>query len=134
MPTILQFMARILVVDDEIVFADLIALLLRREGHQASITHDPQTALQMLKDTPFDLVIAEAHLPQVAQTDFPAAVHALDPGIQVVLLSGEFHSQSAPGPHLTSVGVRLLLPKPFLVAEFVQRINLLLADQNGAAP
>jgi two-component system, response regulator FlrC len=130
-PTLRPAMARILVVDDEIVFADLIALLLRRESHSVSMTHDPQTALQMIQESQFDLLIAEAHLPPVNGLDFPASVYALQPSLQIVLLSGEFHSQSAPGPHLLSVGVRMLLPKPFLVAEFTQKIHARLTDKTA---
>ena len=45
---------RLLIVDDEQRMVDIVAMVLRREGHDVSACTDPEAALAMLDDQAFD--------------------------------------------------------------------------------
>lgn len=53
-----------LVVDDDIVLADLVAFTLRKEGFQVIQAHDGETALKRWSDEKPDIVILDVNLPK----------------------------------------------------------------------
>lgn len=53
-----------LVVDDDPVLADLVAFTLRREGFDAILAHDGQTALDRWRDESPDFIILDVNLPR----------------------------------------------------------------------
>jgi len=56
-------MASILVVDDERPVADLIRTALDRSGHVVEIAQDVDTALRLLGETHYDLVLSDLRMP-----------------------------------------------------------------------
>ncbi len=58
--------ARVLVVDDEAVVADFVQRVLAQDGHRADVASDGETALAMLGEGGFDLVICDLKLPDMS--------------------------------------------------------------------
>ncbi len=56
---------RILIVDDDANIAELISLYLTKECFETQIASDGQSALDMLKQSPFDLVLLDIMLPGI---------------------------------------------------------------------
>ena len=52
--------ARILVVDDERSMREMLAILLKREGHDVTVAENGKTAIDLLNRHPFDLVVSDA--------------------------------------------------------------------------
>lgn len=57
--------ARILLVEDDAVIADLLRRNLHARGHEVSVAMDAQNALAYLQATPFDLIILDINLPDL---------------------------------------------------------------------
>jgi DNA-binding response OmpR family regulator len=57
--------ARILLVEDDAVIADLLRRNLHARGHEVSMAGDAQSALLSLQTTPFDLIILDINLPDL---------------------------------------------------------------------
>ena len=57
--------ARILIVDDEPHAVRVLKLGLDRKGHEVSIAHDGQEALERLRDGAFDVVITDMQMPRL---------------------------------------------------------------------
>ncbi len=56
-------MGAILVVDDEQSMRDFLAIYLRRNGHQVKVAADGSKALELLRETAFDLVVTDLRMP-----------------------------------------------------------------------
>ena len=52
-----------LVVDDNVDGALMLARLLRGWGHQVAVAHDGDTAIELARDQPFDVVLLDIGLP-----------------------------------------------------------------------
>ena len=81
----------VLIAEDEAEAADLIAMILRREGCEVIIASDGATALEMARELPRpDLILLDLELPIMDGRAFLAAVradHSLS-GIPVFVVSG----------------------------------------------
>ncbi len=54
---------RALVVDDEVMLADMLRMALRSEGWDTRVAHDGQTALKLARETPPDVVVLDIMMP-----------------------------------------------------------------------
>ena len=60
---------RVLVVDDELRFCQILDLMLRNENYEVLTTTDPQQAIRMLDEQEFDLVISDMRMAQFSGMD-----------------------------------------------------------------
>ncbi|MDP2622578.1 MAG: response regulator transcription factor [Actinomycetota bacterium] len=56
---------RILVVDDEVALADIVASYLRREGFEVTVAHDGRAAIDLVREKPPDVVLLDVMLPGI---------------------------------------------------------------------
>ena len=71
---------RILVVDDERSMREMLAILLKREGHEVSVAENGRAAIELLNQRPFDLVVsclAIHHLASAAKRDLFGRIAAV---------------------------------------------------------
>ena len=82
---------RVLVVDDERLFAELLRVALRSaEGIDVvDVVHDVQTAVRRMTDTRPDVVLADYHLPDGTGSDIARTVRATLPETSVLILTGD---------------------------------------------
>lgn len=62
-------MAKIILVDDDQMLLDLLSEILINNGHQVDIAHDGKEALEMVKKTPYELMILDMHMPTLGGMD-----------------------------------------------------------------
>ena len=62
-------MAKVLIVDDNIVCRSILSLLLTHQGHKVTLAEDGQTALDCLKSDKFDLIILDHMMPDISGLD-----------------------------------------------------------------
>lgn len=67
---------KVLIVDDEIVLADLIAEILRNAGYRPTTINAPEVALDMLQEQEFDAIISDMKMPRM--TGEQLMEHVLD--------------------------------------------------------
>jgi DNA-binding response OmpR family regulator len=88
--------ARILVVDDDLVLLDLLQLHLRRHGHSVSLAADAVQALQSLVTGRFDLVLTDLEMPYLDGLEFIEAIRseAATHGLPIVVLTARQDDES----------------------------------------
>ena len=81
-------MARILVVDDDPDFVEVVRLVLEAKGYQVEVAYNGETALEMMRENPPDLVILDVMMKGVLDGVYLA--HTMDeelPKIPVIMVS-----------------------------------------------
>jgi DNA-binding response OmpR family regulator len=81
-------MARILVIDDEEQVRDMLQEMLQSTGHEVLVASNGDAALQMLRESPCDVVIADIFMPGKPGLDTIRELHAEHPSVKIVALSG----------------------------------------------
>ncbi|MFP5214136.1 MAG: response regulator [Acidobacteriota bacterium] len=93
----MDYVRRILVVDDEIHYANTLVRHLKREGFHADLAQDGHGAAAKIEDassktTPFDLIILNALMNSAKGIDLLEWLQQNHPGASVILISDYGHS------------------------------------------
>ena len=113
---------RILVLDDEESFAEMLSDLLSNQRFQVEITTRPKVALEILRQKHFDLLVSDYKMPLMDGGDFLERARQIYPDLPVILISG--HMRIADLVKVANFGVTLVLEKPFkseILFEYVRR-------------
>lgn len=79
----------VLIIEDEEVLAKNIRLYLERSGFDARTAVSAEDGMQQIREFRPDLILLDYQLPGRNGLDFLAEVHGYDPGIPVVMLTGQ---------------------------------------------
>lgn len=119
-------MARILVVEDEPTLNDLIARLLRQEGHDVMQAHDGQQALDLVEQRRPDLIILDWMLPKLDGPTVSARIreHHIIP---IIMLTAK--AEEADLIFGLEAGADEFVTKPFKNRELIARVRAHLRRQ-----
>ncbi|MGA8938290.1 MAG: response regulator [Acidobacteriaceae bacterium] len=78
----------VLVVDDEPLVADTLAMILTRAGYNTVRAYNGRTALEIASVQPPDLLISDVAMPGMNGVELALGLVAMAPGCKVVLFSG----------------------------------------------
>jgi CheY-like chemotaxis protein len=108
--------ARILVVDDEEVLAEMLADVLRLEGgHVVEVLTDARVALDRVAASPPDLLFTDLGMPVLSGWELAAQARALHPGLPVVLVTGWGHQLDP--DQVRTAGVVGVVAKPYRIED-----------------
>jgi putative two-component system response regulator len=79
--------ARILIVDDEPYICDLLKRWLIAEGYACSTAADGETALELLNQEKFDLLVSDIMMPRMSGMDLLMVMKPLFPDIAVIMVT-----------------------------------------------
>lgn len=79
---------RVLVVDDEYLIADSITEILNRNGFDARACYEAHAVMQVLTQSTPDVLLMDVIMPRLSGVEVAKAVHAINPTIRMLLLSG----------------------------------------------
>lgn len=102
--------AKILVVDDEAMFADVLAEMLAECGHEVTIARGGAEALDVFKEKDFDLVFTDLGMPHMSGFDLARAIRDIRPETPVALLTG--WGAAVDKDELERSAIRVTLAKP----------------------
>lgn len=111
--------ASILVVDDDAAVRNVLGLFLSREGYDVAEAEDGWAGLKAAAAERFDLVVADVFMPGLSGVDMVRDILRIQPGIQVVMVSGYDDG-------LERYGVQLV--KPVRPAELLAVVRRLLGE------
>jgi CheY-like chemotaxis protein len=111
---------RILVLDDEENYAEMLQDLLREHNYQVDMATRPERAIDQLEEIPYDLVISDYKMPVMDGSDFLRKARELYPNLPFILVSGLMNT-----PELVKVAnlsVTLVMEKPLDTASFLAHV------------
>jgi DNA-binding NtrC family response regulator len=79
----------VLIVDDEKVIADTLAIIISKSGFDTMTAYDATTALKLAKATPPDLLISDVVMPGMTGVDLAITMTHVVPKCKVLLFSGQ---------------------------------------------
>ncbi len=105
----------ILVVDDYVENTEMMGHMLRILGHQCASAHDGETALAILKDARFDLLITDDRMGTMSGFDLAAAVRADSNTAQIpiLLVSAYDYEPDELSRRMAASGIDAFLPRPW---------------------
>jgi len=112
---------RVLLVDDEEELVSTLCERLEFRGIYAKYAVDGHTALQMLRETNFDVVVIDLKLPGMSGDDLVKTVKLSYPGVSVLMMTG--HGSIEQGEYRKPEGVFDFLLKPVDISHLVSKIK-----------
>ncbi len=103
--------ARILVVDDERSMREMLAILLKREGHEVAVAENGRGAIDLLNQRPFDLVVSDARMPDLDGLEVLRHARSVNPSIIAIMVTAYGSPDLLRG--VAQLGVNDYVEKPF---------------------
>lgn len=88
-------MSRILIVDDERSIRFTLGEFLRKAGYEVETAEDAASALRILGERPFDVVITDIIMPRITGMELLYAIREAAPRVQVIIMTGEPTAETA---------------------------------------
>jgi two-component system response regulator TctD len=126
-----QAMARILLVEDDPPLARGIAALLRGAGHSVDIAEDGETAMMVVHDEPYALVVLDIGLPDISGLEVLNAIRRSESKVPVLVLTARDAIEDRIAG--LDLGADDYLLKPFDTGELEARVRALLRRAAGEA-
>ena len=103
--------ARILIVDDERSMREMLAILLRREGHEVMTAENGRTALDLIGRRSFDVIVSDARMPDIDGLDVLRQARAANPSVIAIMVTAYGSPDLIRG--VETLGVNDYVEKPF---------------------
>jgi DNA-binding response OmpR family regulator len=122
----------VLVVEDQVMLANSVARVLRREGMAVDVVHDGERALESTSIVDYDVVVLDRDLPGIHGDEVcgTLAEQSLQPRVLMLTASGTM-AERVEGLNL---GADDYLPKPFEYPELIARIRAISRRTRPAVP
>jgi DNA-binding NtrC family response regulator len=112
---------RVLIVDDEERFRTTMAKLLAVNGLTVTAVGSGTAALEELKARPYDVVTLDIRMPGMSGLDALAEIKKVNPGIEVIILTG--HASVDTAVEIMKLGGYEYLLKPTSTEELMNKID-----------
>jgi CheY-like chemotaxis protein len=115
----------ILFVDDLPDTRDVFRLAFGIQGHQTSLASNGREAVEAVRGEAFDAIIIDVEMPEMNGFDAVAHIRDLPNGAKVPIIMFTAYGDNEAQEKSTKAGADLLLHKPILPQELLQRIEQL---------
>ena len=122
--------ARILLVDDEVVFTNNMSKLLTNRGYVVTGVNSGDSAIRELEENDFDVVVLDLKMPGMDGITTLKEIKKLGLFTETLILTGHGSIDSA--MEATKLGAYDFLPKPCEVGELVAKIEWAREKKNKA--
>jgi DNA-binding NtrC family response regulator len=112
---------KILIVDDEIAFANTLAQRLQMRGLKVGIAYDGEQALSKLKEDELDVIVLDLKMPGMGGMEVLQEIKKAYPNIQVIMLTG--HGTDKDEEQVRKLGGFDFLNKPVDIDTLEQKIK-----------
>jgi DNA-binding NtrC family response regulator len=113
--------AKVLLVDDEVVFANNMSKLLNRRGYQVTAVNGGEAALRALMESSFDVMVLDLKMPGMDGIATLHEMRKLGLFTEVLVLTG--HGSIDTALEAIQLGAYDYLTKPCDIAELVSKIE-----------
>ena len=113
--------SKILLVDDEIIFADNMSKLLTSRGYQVTAVNNGDSAIRMLEEKDFDVVVLDLKMPGMDGITTLREIKKLGLFTETLILTG--HGSVDTALEAIKIGAYDYLAKPCEIDELVEKIE-----------
>lgn len=119
---------RVLLVDDEIILADMGKTMLERLGYRVTVCYKSKEAVEIFQNNPdiYDLVVTDQTMPEMTGTDLVQEIRKIRPSLPVILCTG--YSDLIEQELLTNLGINGFALKPLTKNTIAKLIREALAS------
>jgi CheY-like chemotaxis protein len=112
---------RVLVIDDEPALRSLLSDMLSACGYETDVAADGAAGLAQFREHHYEAVITDLLMPGMNGLEVATALRTLDPGVQIIMLTGSAPSLST--NRAREAGVNTLLHKPIALMDLKSAID-----------
>lgn len=117
-------MARILLVDDEVLVLQLFEAVLQLEHHDVTTASDGNAAMAALAQGTFDVVVTDIVMPDKEGIEMIMEMRKLKPDLPIIAMSGGGRGSSADYLEMAALlGAKKTLAKPFSTQALVDAVS-----------
>ncbi len=113
----------VMIVDDEEVIADSLALILRQAGYLASALYDAGSALRLAELAPPEVLITDVCMPEMNGLELAIAIRGSIPDCQILLFSGQAETRDLVAKAERSGQEFELLAKPIHPDDLLKKVR-----------
>jgi signal transduction histidine kinase/CheY-like chemotaxis protein/HPt (histidine-containing phosphotransfer) domain-containing protein len=106
---------RVLLVDDDPVNCEVGEAILKRLGHQATITTNGASAIALARDQAFDVILMDLHMPDMDGVEAASRIGALGLAEMPRIIAVTADVSTSARKRLASAGIAKVVSKPILV-------------------
>jgi DNA-binding NtrC family response regulator len=117
---------KLLVIDDDAQNLEMIKLALKRQGLEIMTSQDPEEGFETFLRTRPRIVLLDLVMPKVSGIEILERIVSVDPGVDVILITGHYSAESA--VEAIQKGASDYLTKPIEIDKLRSRVAILLAD------
>lgn len=122
-------MLRVLVIEDDEMYASLIEMALKREGLQVSIAFDPEEGLAMAQGYPFEAIVLDVALPGMNGIEVLRILRTLPETADLPILVATASGTVATRQAAQNAGADAFFEKPFSFHDMANYIRSLYNQQ-----
>ena len=122
----------VLIVDDEIPVATLLAEAVENQGHEVTVAHGGAEALALWKRRRPDAVFLDLRMPRMSGLDVLRAIRNADTDLEVVIITG--HASPKEREAAQRLGVTDVVEKPLCLSRLGEALAGLAHPEGAARP
>lgn len=112
---------RVLLVDDEVAFANNLLKLLSKRGYDTVAVYDGPNAVNMVGEKEFDVIILDMKMPGMDGIATLKEIKKIVPSVEVVILTG--HGSIESGIEGMQLGAFDFLMKPVSIDDLQEKVS-----------
>jgi DNA-binding NtrC family response regulator len=122
---------KILIIDDEILVASLLADAVGGQGHEVTVATDGEEGLALLRQSRPDAVFLDVKLGELSGIEVLRQVRRSDARLPVILITG--HAAASQLDEARQLGVTEIIEKPFVLTQLSGALarSLAVPDASG---
>lgn len=117
---------KILILDDDADFNSLLTDIFEQADYMVSSLTEPEKAIEVFRDSEFDLVVTDQRMPDMTGAEFMRAIKKIRPEVPVIIVSGFLENDTI--RELIGEGVAGVFLKPLNIFSLLQRSNEVIAE------
>ena len=124
---------KVLIIDDEEIFLDLLKTYLVDKGYEVTVSTSGQKILKLLFEKPYDIVLLDVWMVDMSGIEVFKKIRKANPKLPVVLMTG--YAASSLVSTLQDLDVDAFIKKPFKLKEVHSTIERIIEERKkGAEP
>ena len=117
---------KILILDDDVDFNTLLTDVFNQAEYEVISAHDPQEALNLIKEEPVDVIVTDQRMPNLSGVEFFREIRSIHENLPIIMVSGYLDSDTM--RDLINNGVNGIFLKPLNIFSLLKRTSELLEE------